>query len=56
MDISHTENSLMGIKILLPTLLSEESMNAIRRTAKEKRLKSHRIKLKVPPNKNNKSI
>jgi hypothetical protein len=36
LDISHTENSLMGIKILLSTPLSEESMNAVRKTAKEK--------------------
>ena len=36
MDISHTENSLMGIKILLSTPLSEETMNTIRKTAKEK--------------------
>ena len=36
MDISHTENSLMGIKILLSTPLSDEAMNTIRKTAKEK--------------------
>jgi hypothetical protein len=36
MDISHTENSLLGIKILLSTPLSEEIMNAVRKTAKEK--------------------
>ena len=36
MDISHTENSLMGIKILLSTPLSDETMNTIRKTAKEK--------------------
>jgi hypothetical protein len=36
MDISHTENSLIGIKILLSTPLSEETMNTIRKTAKEK--------------------
>ena len=35
MDISNTQNSLMGIKILLPTPLSEEAFNAIRETAKE---------------------
>jgi hypothetical protein len=36
MDISHTKNSLMGIKILLSTPLSEEIINAVRKTAKEK--------------------
>jgi len=36
MDISHTENSLMGIKILLSTPLSEEAMNIVRKTPKEK--------------------
>jgi hypothetical protein len=36
MDISHTRNSLMGIKILLSTPLSEEIMNAVRKTTKEK--------------------
>jgi hypothetical protein len=36
MDISHTENSLMGIKILLSIPLSEEIMNVVRKTAKEK--------------------
>jgi hypothetical protein len=36
MDISRTENSLMGIKILLSTPLSEEAMNAVRKIAKEK--------------------
>jgi hypothetical protein len=35
MDISHTENSLSGIKILISTPLSEEAMDAVRRTAKE---------------------
>jgi hypothetical protein len=35
MDISHTKNSL-AIKILLSTPLSEEIMNAVRKTAKEK--------------------
>jgi len=39
MDILHTENSLMGIEILLPTPLSEESMNVVRKTAKEKEIK-----------------
>jgi hypothetical protein len=43
MDISHTENSLMGIKILLSTPLSEEAMNAVRKIAKEKlEIKFHR--------------
>jgi hypothetical protein len=36
MDISHTQNSLIGIKILIATPLSEEIMNAVRKTAKEK--------------------
>jgi hypothetical protein len=36
MDISHTKNSLKGIKILLSTPLSEEIMNAVRKTTKEK--------------------
>jgi hypothetical protein len=36
MDFSHTQNSLMGIKILIATPLSEEIMNAVRKTAKEK--------------------
>jgi hypothetical protein len=35
MDISHTENSLIGIKILLSTPLSEEAVNTVRKTAKE---------------------
>ena len=35
MDISHTENSLIGIKILISTPLSEEAMDTVRRTAKE---------------------
>ena len=35
MDISNTQNSLMGIKILLSTPLSEEAMNAVIKTAKE---------------------
>jgi hypothetical protein len=36
MDFSHTQNSLIGIKILIATPLSEEIMNAVRKTAKEK--------------------
>jgi hypothetical protein len=36
MDISDTENSLIGIKILLSTPLSEEAINAVRKTTKEK--------------------
>jgi hypothetical protein len=36
MDISDTENSLIGIKILLSTPLSEEVINAVRKTTKEK--------------------
>ena len=35
MDISHTENSLIGIKILLSTPLSEEAVNTVRKIAKE---------------------
>jgi hypothetical protein len=35
MDISHTQNSLIGIKILISTPLSEEAINALRKTAKE---------------------
>jgi hypothetical protein len=34
-DISNTENSLIGIKILLPTPVSEETFNVVRKTAKE---------------------
>ena len=36
LDISNTENSLIGIKILISTPLSEEAMNTVRKTAKEK--------------------
>jgi hypothetical protein len=36
MDISNTKNSLIGIKILISTPLSEEAMNTVRKTAKEK--------------------
>jgi hypothetical protein len=35
MDISNTQNSLIGIKILISTPLSEEAMNAVIKTAKE---------------------
>jgi hypothetical protein len=35
LDISNTENSLIGIKILISTPLSEEAMNAVIKTAKE---------------------
>jgi hypothetical protein len=35
MDISNTQNSLIGIKILISTPLSEETMNAVIKTAKE---------------------
>ena len=35
MDISNTENSLIGIKILLSTPVSEETFNVVRKTAKE---------------------
>jgi hypothetical protein len=35
MDISNTQNSLIGIKILISTPFSEEAMNAVIKTAKE---------------------
>jgi hypothetical protein len=35
MDISNTQNSLIGIKILISTPLSEEAMNAVIKTDKE---------------------
>ena len=39
MDISHEKGSLMAIKVLLPTPLGEEAMNAVK-SAKNQNLKS----------------
>ena len=39
MEISHEKGSLMAIKILLPTPLREEAINAVKKSAEKSELK-----------------
>ena len=39
MDVSHEKGSLMAIKVLLPTPLGEEAMNAVKKSAEKSELK-----------------
>ena len=39
MDISQEKGSLMAIKVLLPTPLGEEAMNAVKKSAEKSELK-----------------
>ena len=39
MDISQEKGSLMAIKVLLPTPLGEEAMNAVKKSAQKSELK-----------------
>jgi hypothetical protein len=39
MDISHVNDSLMAIKILLPTPLAQDAMNAVKKTAERSEIK-----------------
>ena len=39
MNISHVKDSLVAIKVLLPTPLGEEAMNAVKKSAEKSELK-----------------
>lgn len=39
MNISHAKDSLMAIKILLPTPLAQEAINAVKRAAEKSEIK-----------------
>ena len=39
MNISHVKDSLVAIKVLLPTPLGEEAMNAVKKSAQKSELK-----------------
>jgi hypothetical protein len=39
MDISHINDSLVAIKILLPTPLPQDAMNAVKKTAEKSEIK-----------------
>jgi hypothetical protein len=39
MDISHVKNSLVAIRVLLPTPLSQEAMNAVKDSAQKSEIK-----------------
>ena len=39
MDISHVKGSLLAIKVLLPTPLAQEAMNAVKKLAEKSKIK-----------------